>query len=236
MNSQQNPLAPQGQLLDPKNKGRARVKIAVFFVLAIHGIGLMALLMQGCRREETPPVQPLTEVTDTNLMVAPTMDSTNVAPADTNYVAPTLDMTNTAVAPVEPVVPVVTNAAPETLGTSEYKVAKGDTFSVIAKKFNVSSRAIAAANPKVDPTKLQIGQTLVIPAAGAATSTAVAPAQGTSSTSNGQVYTVRSGDNLTKIATNHGVSVKALRSANNLTSDRITVGQKLKIPAKSSAK
>ena len=44
----QNPLIPQGSALEQKNKGRARVKIAVFFVLAIHGIGLMALLMQGC--------------------------------------------------------------------------------------------------------------------------------------------------------------------------------------------
>ena len=42
----QNPLIPQGSALEQKNKGRARMKIAVFFVLAIHGIGLMALLMQ----------------------------------------------------------------------------------------------------------------------------------------------------------------------------------------------
>ena len=31
----QNPLIPQGSVLEQKNKGRARVKIAVFFVLAI---------------------------------------------------------------------------------------------------------------------------------------------------------------------------------------------------------
>src|SRR5437667_4370903 len=46
------PLMPQGSLLEQKNKGRARVKIAVFFVLAIHGIGLLALLMQGCKNEK----------------------------------------------------------------------------------------------------------------------------------------------------------------------------------------
>src|SRR5438067_12205560 len=48
----QSPLVPLGSLLEQKNKGRARVKIAVFFVLTIHGIGLMALLLQGCRRDE----------------------------------------------------------------------------------------------------------------------------------------------------------------------------------------
>src|SRR5881296_3269664 len=47
----QSPLIPQGSLVEQKNKGRARFKIAVFFVLAVHGIGLLALLMQGCRRE-----------------------------------------------------------------------------------------------------------------------------------------------------------------------------------------
>src|SRR5713101_6986764 len=47
----QSPLVPQG-IIDPKNKGRARVKIAVFFVLAIHGVGLLALLMQGCKGEK----------------------------------------------------------------------------------------------------------------------------------------------------------------------------------------
>ena len=50
----QNPLIPQGSALEQKNKGRARVKIAVFFVLAVHGIGLMALLMQGCGQSKEP--------------------------------------------------------------------------------------------------------------------------------------------------------------------------------------
>jgi hypothetical protein len=90
MNSQQSPLVPQGQLLDPKNKGRARVKIAVFFVLAVHGIGLMALLMQGCRREEPVP-PPLPDYIDTNEIAAPTMDDATYAPVDTNYVPPAMD-------------------------------------------------------------------------------------------------------------------------------------------------
>ena len=32
------PLIPQGSLLEQKNKGRARVKIAVFFVLHAWGV------------------------------------------------------------------------------------------------------------------------------------------------------------------------------------------------------
>src|SRR6266852_5611433 len=47
----QSPLIPQGSLVEQKNKSRARFRIAVFVVLAVHGVGLMALLMQGCKKE-----------------------------------------------------------------------------------------------------------------------------------------------------------------------------------------
>lgn len=45
-------------------------------------------------------------------------------------------------------------------------------------------------------------------------------------------YTVRKGDNLGKIAARHGITVKQLKRANGLKSDRIDIGQKLTIPAK----
>ena len=51
-------------------------------------------------------------------------------------------------------------------------------------------------------------------------------------TSSGSSYTVKGGDTLGRIAKKNGVSIKALRAANNLSSDKINVGQKLKIPAK----
>jgi LysM repeat protein len=44
------------------------------------------------------------------------------------------------------------------------------------------------------------------------------------------VYVVKSGDTLTRIAKAHGITVKALRSANDLANDQIVVGAKLKIP------
>src|SRR5882762_9979533 len=88
------PLLPQGSLLEQKNKGRAKVKIAVFFVLAIHGIGLLALLMQGCRKEEPAPGSnegtnhiATQEFQPTNPVLADTSSVTltqpsNAAPAD----------------------------------------------------------------------------------------------------------------------------------------------------------
>jgi LysM repeat protein len=45
-----------------------------------------------------------------------------------------------------------------------------------------------------------------------------------------QTYTVQSGDTLYEIAQMYGTTVSALKSANNLTSDAILVGQVLSIP------
>ncbi len=58
-----------------------------------------------------------------------------------------------------------------------------------------------------------------------------APQPGTPQVSPAEsVYVVKPGDNLTHIAKLHGITIKAIQAANNLTSDRIVVGAKLKIP------
>jgi len=44
------------------------------------------------------------------------------------------------------------------------------------------------------------------------------------------LYVVKSGDSLIRIAKVHGTTVKALKAANGLESDRIVVGARLKIP------
>jgi LysM repeat protein len=169
--------------------------------------------MQGCRRE------PIAQNEATNA-VTQTLEATNVV-ADTN---PPVVQTN--LPPVVEIPPASGGAA------TDYAIAKGDNFSTLAKNFHVTVKAIADANPGVDSTKLQIGQKIHIPAP-----TAI-PAAGAGTpvvTANGeQLYTVKSGDTLIKIAQDHGTSVKALRSLNNLKTDNIKVGQKLKIPAKGS--
>src|SRR5262249_31478559 len=123
---------------------------------------------------------------------------------------------------------------PTTTGATEYIIAKGDTFSIIAKKFHISTKALMDANPGVEPTKLKIGEKINIPAATASATSSTSGAATTAAPSGEQTYTVKSGDSLTKIATQFATSVKAIRSLNNLKTDKIVVGQKLRIPPKSS--
>lgn len=216
--------------MDQKNQGRARVKIAVFFVLAVHGIGLLALLISGCRREDAPNTSTDLVPAVTNEAIAPVFEATNPPVAQTDPLVPSPD-TNVATAPVTPTLD--TPVTPATTSATTYKVAKGDTFSGIAGKFHVTVRALVDANPGVEPTKLQIDQTIQIPAPAPAI-TSTTPAAPTAP--DGMViYKVKSGDTLSSIASRHGTTIRAIRAANNLRTDRILVGQELKIPAKSGA-
>ncbi|MEW6446848.1 MAG: LysM domain-containing protein [Bacillota bacterium] len=45
-------------------------------------------------------------------------------------------------------------------GGTLYTIRPGDSFFSLARRFNTTVEAIAAANPGVDPTNLQIGQTV----------------------------------------------------------------------------
>ena len=221
----QNPLIPRGSALEQKDKGRKRVRIAVFFVLAIHGIGLMALLMQGCGQSKEPA--PPTETTTTN-PPPEFIEPTNVVATASNPPV--------VVAP--PVVPETPPAPAVPSGATEYTIAQGDYLEKLAKDFHTSVKAIIDANPGIEPTKLKIGQKIHIPAPGAVT-----PAPATAGTSPAeapsvggeQIYTVKSGDTLIGIAKRYGTTQKAISAANNLKTTSIKVGQKLKIPAKTSA-
>ncbi len=225
-----NPFVPKGSLLEQQSQRRSRLKLAVFCVLAVSVTGLVAMLIQGCKREkpDTDLNPPPLDLSSNTLP----MDYTNPLPAEVSnppVVVPPIDTNPSvalpAIAPVEPVAPVA---------SSEYIVVKGDTLAKIAKKNGVSLKALEAANPGVVPTKLKVNQKLVIPAGGKSATEAVSPTAA-GAEAGGDIYTVKSGDTLTRIARKHGTTVKAIEAANNLTTTKIKVGQKLKIPSKAEA-
>jgi peptidoglycan endopeptidase LytF len=100
-----------------------------------------------------------------------------------------------------------------------HKVSSGESLWVISKRYGVSIDAIKNAN-KLTSTILSEGQTLVIPATIESKQNKVSP----------NVYKIVSGDTLWIIANRFGVSVDALKSANNLTNETLFVGQILNIP------
>jgi LysM repeat protein len=162
---------------------------------------------------------------DTNAF--PSMDTNALPPMDTNAFTPT-PMPAPAPTPYVPEIPAPAPAP----AMSEYVVQSGDSFYTIAKNHGTTITAMQAANPGVDSRRLKIGQKLVLPAPNATSTTgAFAPAPAVSSSSE-TLYTVKSGDNLLRIASRFGTTVKAIKSLNGLSTDQIKVGQKLKIPAK----
>lgn len=137
------------------------------------------------------------------------------------------------VVPVVPVVPVPEPAPAAPAGEAKvHVVVKGDSFSTMVKKYGVGVKAIEAANPGVDSTKLKLGQKINIPAAAPKpVKTNGTKGDAAAATDAGGTYTVKSGDNLGSIAKLHGTTVAKLREANGLKTDQIKVGQKLKVPA-----
>jgi LysM repeat protein len=231
--------------MEQQSKRRSHLKIAVSCILAVGIVGLVAILIQGCKRNDNgdngtptdnnnpPPVQQdtNTSATDTNTSPMATSPVAPGGPGDTNLapVAPPSPI----VAP-QPVAPQVVTA-PEPAAGTEYIVVSGDTLGKIAKKNGVSLKALEAANPDVNPKHLKVKQKLVIPAGGTS-SGGVAPMASTDTSSadlgSETTYTVKSGDTLHRIAKKFSTTVKAIESENNLSTTKIKVGQKLKIPAK----
>lgn len=230
-----NPLIPQGSL-ERQSKGKSTVRIAIFTIVSIHAVFFAGLLMQGCRRDEAKPSAKVAEANPAKDTL-PAIDSTYYPTQDLAQASNTATVPLPAAQPIsaEPSVSLPPAATQEVAGESKaYKVVKGDTFAKIAKANGVSVKEITKANPSIEPSRLKVGQTIQIPPPAAAQTKLgfVEPSTTESANStSGTIHSVKTGETLSKIARQYGVSLKAIRAANNLKTDRLTVGQKLKLPA-----
>ncbi len=106
-------------------------------------------------------------------------------------------------------------------------VKPGETLSEIADRNGVSLKRLMQANGLTDPSKLAIGQSLVIPG-GRQGSGGSSSASANRGSSRGGTITVRDGDTLSGIADRAGISVNRLMRLNGISDpDKLSVGQTL---------
>ena len=110
----------------------------------------------------------------------------------------------------------------------EHVVASGETLTHIARFYSVSVDDLRAANPRVQPRRMQIGQRIIVPRAPSVRG-GLRAASGRA-VQEPLVYRVRAGDTLSAIAAEHRVRVSDLLRWNNLSrSDIIRPGDEVKI-------
>ena len=102
----------------------------------------------------------------------------------------------------------------KTNDSDKYIVMSGDSLWKIANQYGLTVNQLKQLN-NLTSDNLEIGQELKIKNNMAKDET--------------NIYTVKAGDSLWKIASQYGLTVNQLKQLNNLTSDNLEIGQKLKV-------
>ncbi|NRD77139.1 LysM peptidoglycan-binding domain-containing protein [Bacillus sp. BRMEA1] len=157
----------------------------------------------------------------------------NHLPSDSIYENQTLTISNSAV-------------SVQKVQQTNYTVVKGDALIKIANRYGVTVGELQQWN-NLKSTMIYAGQVLKVSAPGQTVSVTTpnpniekkaaspAPTQ-QKTTASTSIYTVKSNDCLSKIAVPYGMTVQQLKSLNNLSSDTIYIGQKLKVYTHPAAK
>jgi N-acetylmuramoyl-L-alanine amidase len=108
-----------------------------------------------------------------------------------------------------------------------HKVSSGESLSVIANRYAISSGNLKAYN-KLNSNSLLIGQLLQIPRTDYVASMPV-------KIQKERLHRVKSGESLSVIAQRYGTIASTLKTFNNLSSMTLAIGQKIKIPGDNKA-
>ena len=88
-------------------------------------------------------------------------------------------------------------------GSESYRVQRGDSFYLIARKFGISVRALMNANPAIAAGRLLVGDILCVPVG-----------EGRSCPVGSAAYTVQQGQSVVDVMLSSNVSLRALREYN----------------------
>ncbi|UCC62671.1 MAG: LysM peptidoglycan-binding domain-containing protein [Anaerolineae bacterium] len=206
----------------------AVVKLPLAAVLAggiLLGIGLL-ITNQPWKSVPGVNLSPLETALVINPLVTPIDTPTKVSPTDTatpthtpTHRAPTLTPTFTATPTDTPTATATATTTPTPVPIITYTVQSGDSWISIADAFRVEAVELALFNGRSIDDVLKIDEVLRIPPPGDL-ETLPAPE-----------HVVLQGDSLERIAQRYGVSVEAIRIANNLPADHVLkVGEVIIIP------
>lgn len=107
---------------------------------------------------------------------------------------------------------------------TQYTVRRGDSFYLIAQRFGIPLASLLAANPGVDPAKLQIGQVICVPTGGVTPPPSRCPA-------GNNIHRVTRGQTFTDILVLYNISYGALRASNpNVNLNNLQAGQEICVP------
>ena len=107
--------------------------------------------------------------------------------------------------------------SPEVIISDTYKVMKGDTLYGIANKLDTTVDELKKIN-NLNSNAISIGQILKVPVK------TIDPGET-------MLYQVKAGDTLYSIANKYGITLKELKAINNLTDDKLAIGQLLNVPS-----
>ena len=105
--------------------------------------------------------------------------------------------------------------APAGMESNYYIVKKGDTLYSIARNYGVTVEELKRAN-NLSSNTLTVGMSLMLP-------------EVTDNVEDEEIYIVKAGDTLYKIAGKYSMTVNELKALNNLTGNTLSIGQKLRV-------
>jgi len=208
-----NPLAPQGSLLEQQAKGRSTFHV-ISFIGAVHVMLLCGILWTACSKDEKPKVETPNTVGSTDPYAAPPADPSLGGLPGTGGLPPAPSSNSPSASPVTPPTTIGVPTQPPTPAGSGLGAGGAGGGSGPAVTPN-----LPPSNP-VPPVGGGSGPEITLP-------TPASPA--------GE-YKIAKGDIGESVAKKHGVSMKALATANpSVNWSRLKVGQSIQIPAASAA-